>query len=423
MASEDPPIVQLAQGAFRGEYRGGVNIFRGLPYACSARFGAPTAVASHEGIQSAVVRGPISPQLPSRLAMIMGPIPSKHSMSEHCQNVSVFSPNLAGRRPVMVWLHGGAYVSGGGELSWYDGDKLAIEGDVVVITVTYRLGAFGFLCSPEGKGVMNAGLLDQIAALEWVQENIRHFGGDSGNITLFGQSAGGHAIVQLLDLVPHLFHRAILQSAPFATQNTKSQAQEVYRSFTDALGKDPITATVKEILQAQGKVMSMYSPLDLPFSPVVSVGNTYNPSPPRERTHKILMGWTKHDGGPFVVIRRGNNPNEYGSIIDRILTVIMTSLNFARPARHFASCLQKAGGAVGFYTVSWCPQGSDFGAPHCIELPLLLGDQQSWHQAPMIGSVSWTTEVEERGRNMRMAWAAFSRDGELPTKQGVYNII
>ncbi|RFU24237.1 hypothetical protein B7463_g12101, partial [Scytalidium lignicola] len=419
MASENAPLVHLPQGAFRGESRGGVNIFRGLPYARSTRFGAPTAAAFHEGVRPAVVRGPICPQNPSRLTMIMGPIPSEHPMSEDCQNVSIFSPNLAGHRAVMVWFHGGAYVSGGGDISWYDADKLAIEGDVVVVTVTYRLGAFGFLCPPEGKGVINAGLLDQIAALEWVQKNIDHFGGDSDNITLFGQSAGGHAIVQLLDLVPSLFHRAIIQSAPFAIQNTKSQAQEVYQSFTDALGVDPIAATVEQILQAQGVVMSTSS-LHLPFSPVVS--NTCKTSPHTERTHNILMGWTKHDSGPFIIMRRGNNPNGYGSILDRILTVIMTSLHFARPARRFASCLQNAGGVAGFYTISWCPQGSNFGAPHCIELPLLLGDQQAWQQSPMLGRALWA-EVEERGRNIRLAWAAFARDGELPAKQGVYNIV
>ena len=409
MTPENTPVVQLVQGAFRGEFNGSIYVFRGLPYARSSRFGAPTAPPFHDGIQSAVVRGALCPQLPSRLEMVMGPIPSEMTMSEDCQNVSIFSPDLAGRQAVMVWFHGGAYVSGGGEISWYDADMLAAEGSVVVVTVTYRLGAFGYLCPPEEKGVMNAGLLDQVAALEWVQKNIEKFGGDPENITIFGQSAGGHAIAQLINQAPDLFHRCIIQSAPFAIQNTKSQAQEVYQSFTKALGVDPSVATVDQMLHAQSIVLSTSS-LALPFSPIINKSDLS--SLKQTKPHDMLIGWTKHDGGPFVIMRRGNNAKGYGSVIDRILTAITTSVNFARPARRFARRSREAGNTVALYAISWCPQGSAFGAPHCVELPLLFGNQQAWQRSPMLGTEQWA-EIHQRGRNLRAAWTTFAREGSF----------
>ena len=188
---------------------------RGIPYATAERFAAPVPVPDFQTPVNATVRGPACPQNESRLKFLNGRVAEDLAGSEACLVVSVTAPALADGLPVMVWLHGGAYQTGGGEAPKYDPDALVREGNVVVVNVTYRLGVFGYLV-PDGAGVTNAGLRDQIAALKWVQRNIAAFGGDPSNVTVFGQSAGADSVVCLLvaDGTEGLFHRAIMQSAP-----------------------------------------------------------------------------------------------------------------------------------------------------------------------------------------------------------------
>jgi para-nitrobenzyl esterase len=129
------PVVEVAQGRLLGSRIGRLYAFRGVPYAFADRFGPPQPVPALTGIREAVRPGPICPQLPSRLAIIMGPPKQIRQMSEACQVLSIFSPDLKGKRPVMAWIHGGAYVTGGGEEGWYDASRLADEGDIVTVTL------------------------------------------------------------------------------------------------------------------------------------------------------------------------------------------------------------------------------------------------------------------------------------------------
>ncbi len=146
------PVVEVAQGRLLGSRIGRLYAFRGVPYAIADRFGPPQPVPALRGIREAVRPGPICPQLPSRLEIIMGPPKQSRRMSEACQVLSIFSPDLNGKRPVMAWIHGGAYVTGGGEEGWYDASRLADEGDIVTVTISYRLGAFGYLYTDEFGG-------------------------------------------------------------------------------------------------------------------------------------------------------------------------------------------------------------------------------------------------------------------------------
>ena len=157
-------------------------------------------------------------------------------MSEDCLNLNVWTPHLPAdgdeQLPVLFWIHGGAFVNGSGSVPWYDGSSLAARGDVVVVTINYRLGAFGFLDlsdlgGPDYQASGNLGLLDQIAALRWVQENISVFGGDPNRVCLTGESAGAMSVGTLLatDAAKGMFHRAILQSgAPVAQDQDSSLA-------------------------------------------------------------------------------------------------------------------------------------------------------------------------------------------------------
>ncbi|MEI8400535.1 MAG: carboxylesterase family protein [Alcaligenaceae bacterium] len=209
---ETPVSVTLKQGVVTGLQSQIVTRFLGLRYAQAPtgalRFAAPQPLGP-QPMFDATQAGPVCPQRPSRLRNVMGDFEAVQD--EDCLRLSIWTPACdQGKRPVVVWLHGGAWQSGGGALPWYDGARLAVRGDCIVVGVNYRLAALGWLFVPGQTA--NVGLLDEEAAVSWVVENIEHFGGDPARVTLMGQSAGGFNIAAMLARQP-LFTRALLQSA------------------------------------------------------------------------------------------------------------------------------------------------------------------------------------------------------------------
>src|SRR5262245_45798444 len=215
-------VVETQYGRVQGgEERAGL-VFRGIPFARpplgARRFSAPEAPEPWAGVRDATAFGPSAPQAPRRSELLPGADSGR--IDEDCLYLNVWTPAADGRRrPVLVWIHGGAFVGGSGARPMYAAQTLVACGDVVLVTLNYRLGALGFLYldSLGGKqlgAAANVGLLDQIAALRWVQTNIERFGGDPGNVTLFGESAGGMSVGSLLGSPASrgLFQRAIAQS-------------------------------------------------------------------------------------------------------------------------------------------------------------------------------------------------------------------
>src|SRR5258708_5836536 len=208
------PTVTTRDGAVQGVSEGGIAVFKGIPYAAppfgADRFAAPRRPEPWTGIRPADRFGPTAP-----MAAYSTPfdalIDDVQIPGQDCLTVNIWSPDLAGQAPVMVWIHGGAFTNGSGAIPGYDGTGFARDG-VVLVTVNYRLGVEGFLHLPDTAA--NRGLLDQIAALTWVQDNIAAFGGDRSNVTVFGESAGAMSIGALLAApqAAGLFRRAILQS-------------------------------------------------------------------------------------------------------------------------------------------------------------------------------------------------------------------
>ena len=215
--------LQLSAGHVRGVEAGGVFAFTGMPYARARRFELPRA-ASWDGVLDASGWGPDAPQNPGESYQRAGVL-----QNEDCLRVNVWTPDVRGRRPVMFWIHGGAFFQGASSLLSYDGAELARRGDAVVVSVNYRLGALGFAHHPElarEDGTSgNWALFDQIEALRWVQREVAAFGGDPQNVTIFGESAGGSSVTLLMAsrLARGLFHKAICQSGSPGTF-PKSQA-------------------------------------------------------------------------------------------------------------------------------------------------------------------------------------------------------
>ena len=232
--------VSIHQGKLEGDEQNGLFVFKGIPFAAppvgARRWLAPEKPASWTGVRDARRFGAVAHQNKMMLSALSAMVVDGEQ-SEDCLTLSVWTPALDGkRRPVMVWIHGGGFTIGSGSQPIYDGSVLARRGDVVLVTVNYRLGPLGYLRLADVTGGKiaasgNEGMLDQVAALEWVRDNIAEFGGDPGNVTIFGESAGGMSVGTLLAMpaARGLFHKAIPQSgachtgAPVARANRTAE--------------------------------------------------------------------------------------------------------------------------------------------------------------------------------------------------------
>jgi len=233
-------VIETASGSLQGYHTGRCHFFGGIPYAAAPegrlRFRPPEALEPWSGIRAAVHAGPIQPQNPTRFEPFLGPDPQPQS--EDSLNLNVWTPGLDGRqRPVFVWIHGGAYVSGSGSFPIYDCADLCARGDIVCVSINYRLGERGYLYLGAHDDELalsgNTALLDQIAALRWVRDNIAAFGGDPSRVTVAGQSAGAGSITGLMAAKPAhgLFHRAVIQSIAYMSFRSPDLAYEISERF------------------------------------------------------------------------------------------------------------------------------------------------------------------------------------------------
>jgi para-nitrobenzyl esterase len=288
------PRVTTNYGTLRGSCEDDLLVFRGIPYARpptgSLRFAPPQPPDAWTGVRDAVTFGPSAIQ--AATAATGESIVA--ATSEDCLTLNVWTPATDdGRRPVLVWLHGGAYLFGGGAEPMFHGASMARRGDVVVVTLNYRLGLFGYLrgidvCGEALPSTGNAGLLDQLAALTWVQQEIAAFGGDPTNVTVFGQSAGAGSISALLamPLARGLFHQAILQSGSTQLLQTPAVANRVMESILADLDLAPHEAgqlrdlPAAQLLEVQERVTPrtggvFYGPVadgqELPADPLAAI--------------------------------------------------------------------------------------------------------------------------------------------------------
>ena len=312
------PIVQTSYGELRGTRAEGLHIFRGVPFARppagARRFRPPERPAAWAGVRDATRFGPAAPQSLG----LLGPVFSLGitRMDEDCLSLNVWTPGVdSRRRPVLVWIHGGAFVLGAGSQSLYDGAVLARRGDVVVVTINYRLGSLGFLRLRELSGGRlpasgNEGLLDQIAALEWVRDEIAAFGGDPGNVTIFGESAGAMSCAALLGAprARGLFHRAILQSGAANYVSPAETASAVAEEFLAALRirrrriADLLSLPPERLVEAQARLFFTLRPGLKPVAPLLAAAP--RPGSRRRRPRRPAQAEAAAAVGPRLAVDR-----------------------------------------------------------------------------------------------------------------------
>jgi para-nitrobenzyl esterase len=466
-------IVTTRKGRLEGTTKRGVEVFRGVPFAKppvgDLRFRAPEPMDPWLGARPAKNFGPSAPQVGPVNRLIRTLIGAAGStQSQDCLYLNVWTPKADSvRRPVMVWLHGGAFILGSGSTGLYSGGRLAHRGDVVVVTLNYRLGAHGFLnprtlCSGSERPVANLGIRDQIAALEWVRDNIDAFGGDPENVTIFGESAGGMSVGTLLaaPAASGLFHKAILQSGAAHNVCTTKEADHVAELFVKELNRGSITMDalreipVTDVMRAQALVsarmgltagvMAWQPSLDddlLTRMPIEAVQSGAAPDVPMlvgtnrdewklfmvgdpqgqrmsedELWRRIARSLRRHgEKDDELLLRtqraylrvkgsRGGEPSERWAAFqsDRIFhypAVRLADLHSAKQPRCFA------------YSFEWTPRLTEgrVGACHGLELPFVFGSLRS---AVMRATLGVNPKAQRLCDRMQQAWIAFARHGD-----------
>jgi para-nitrobenzyl esterase len=297
-ADSSGSVVPTTAGKVRGTMQDKVHAFKGVPYGASTegggRFLPPARPQNWTGVRDALELGPASPQVPSNLipeSMAQQPKTDANG-TEDCLHLNVWTPGLgSGKRPVMVWFHGGGYSAGSANWAMYNGGNLAAKQDVVVVTVNHRLNVFGYLYLADLAGdrfaqSSNVGMLDCIAALEWVRDNIAAFGGDPGNVTIFGQSGGGGKVSTLLamPLAKGLFHRAIAMSGSAVKGEPRDRATKGAEAFMAKLGLKPNQVDELQKMPQAQLLGAMREVRGLQLNPVVDgrtlPGDPFDPAAP-----------------------------------------------------------------------------------------------------------------------------------------------
>lgn len=454
-------IVDTGGGRLRGYFSDGISVFKGVRFAAPPfgpnRLLPPRSVEPWDGVRDALTFGPKSPQV-AYPPGIADSIPELVGSGEDCLTLNIWTPHIGpAGLPVMVWVPGGMFeFHATGATPFYDGSRFARDG-VVCVTISYRVGAEGFLYLADD--VANLGLLDQIAALKWVRENIAEFGGDSGKVTIFGESAGAMSVATLLamPLARGLFHRAIVQSGNTPKVNSTGTAERIGRRLAELLSIEPTRQAIAAIspdrvLQGQaklrdellahpdpafwGEVAHSY----LPWAPTVDKQTI--PEPPIESINAgaaadidLLVGSNTEEtrlffvvGGSIDQITEENlsavagayglpadGLNAYraaypGASAGDLLSAIQTDWYWRIPAVRMADGHARTARSSTFmYEFGWSsPQfGGRLGAAHSVEIPFVF-DTLGLGTEPLLGP----DPPQSLATALHKAWVAFAAVGD-----------
>ncbi|MEI4272225.1 carboxylesterase family protein [Klenkia sp. LSe6-5] len=418
--------VETPAGVFTARREGGLVRATGIRYARAERFRAPVPEPVHEQPVDTTHLSPACPQNPTPLLdELLVDATAGLTVDEDCLRLSVTAPADAVAAPVMVFLHGGSYRAGAGDAPVFDPRALVREQGVVVVAVTYRLGLLGYL-GDGGARAANLGLLDQIEALRWVQRAISGFGGDPGNVTLFGHSAGGDAVAHLMvaDGARGLFRRAIVQSAPLGISRGRARMSA---AMDAAAGDLDAETPLDDVLATEARVEAAATPFGLLGAMPFGVRYGHAPLPAEQDLDAawaavaphvdLLIGSTAREVALFVpgltgLPARLLSAPLLGRVLTRAAVAVLSWRVYGEAARSTARRHAAAGGRASTYRLEWGPPGPYRGA-HCVDLPLLFTDAAAWRDAPLIAGADWA-DVEARGRQLRRVWSEFARTGLVP---------
>jgi para-nitrobenzyl esterase len=443
-AGRGDPVARTASGPVRGLREDGLLVFRGLRYGADTgprRFRPPMAPTPWKDPLPCLAYGHASPQRGKET-----------DQSEDCLFLNIWTPGADnGRRPVMLYIHGGAYATGSGSSPLYDGTRLAVRGDVVVVTVNHRLGPFGYLylnrLIPGFEDGGNAGMLDLVLALRWVRDNIAAFGGDPQRVMLFGQSGGGAKIATLMAMpaAKGLFHRAATMSGQQLTASGPGNATRRTQALLEALKARPedlATMPAARILEGLGATDPVIGSGGVYFGPVLDERSLtrhpfYPDAPPQSAGVPMIIGNTHDETRGFF-----SDPETFaltwdelpGRLIPQMRVDIDPHLVVARyrqlypaysptdvffaattAARSWRAAiveaeLRAAQGSPAFaYQLDWASpkDGGKWGAPHTLDIPLVFGTLD----AP--GSITGVGEDARRVSGLMMdAFIRFARGGD-----------
>ncbi|MGV9776528.1 carboxylesterase/lipase family protein [Streptosporangium sp. NPDC003464] len=396
-------LAHTALGTLRGVRSAGVRAFKGVRYAAPARrFTAPSPALPWQGVEDAVAPGAPAPQRPGRMGWVPGLEIDPAAGREDCLFLNIWTPSCEGRRPVLVFLHGGAFVFGSGTQRMYDGAALARDHGLVVVTVNYRLGLSGFWY---GDAVpANLALRDQIAALEWVRDHIAAFGGDPAEVTLGGHSAGGTSVLALLTSAPGLFARAVAMSPVPYGFATRDEAGVWTAAARRALGAEPSEVPLADLLAAEETAVRSAPPVGglLPVAPVVD-GDLLAAHPldairsGAAAPVPLLVTTVTEEARLFAAIGSGD---------------LDTRQIFHRPAEEVVRAHRgRARHLVCDHRSPMSRGGIELGACHLVDVPLYFGN----HGSPLTGS---GPGVAARAGAMTKAFAQFCRGEETSDRSG-----
>ena len=465
IASATDAIVKTESGLVAGYIEDGIYIYKGIPYAAAERFMPPTKAKTWEGIRSSRAYGPTCPQKKRMGWMIDEMAFESHwddgYSGEDCLRANIWTKGIndGKKRPVMVWLHGGGYSAGSGqELPAYDGTNLCEKGDVVIVTLNHRLNVLGFLdLSAFGEKYAqsgNVGLLDLIAALQWVKNNIANFGGDPSNVTIFGQSGGGGKVTALLTsiLARGLFNKAIVESGSLLQMMEPKYSKRIGTSVMEELGLkasqiDQLKDIPYEKLLAAGEnavaklkaEVTTEGTMSLLFGwcPTVD-GNVLTSQPTTSQAYEnskdipVIIGTTLHEfmgssRNPALkkaTIETAKNElkKKYGDKTDEFLKAFGQAYPHYKPVDLFdvdmlfrpqavqqATLKSNLGGApVYMYLFSWESPILDgaFRSSHCMELPFVFDN--IYNSRTMTGGSKSAYKLADY---MSSAWLNFARTG------------
>ncbi|GAA5097478.1 carboxylesterase family protein [Chryseobacterium ginsengisoli] len=402
----------------------GVIKAKSIRYARSERYKMPVALESVESYEIAD-KTPVCPQhITPLLERLIGKTDiEKFQPDESPQFLTItrsekFNENE--KLPVVVWIHGGSYEIGCGDLPTSDPTFWVKEQNIIIVSISYRLGLFGFLGGDENR-LPNLGLFDIIESLKWVKKNIQSFGGNKENITLLGQSSGGDAIAHLMisEGVENFFQRAIIQSAPLGFRLKRSRMSleffrktELLKDETDPLKMTESYAGFLPSFRKYGLKTSMPFCTQYGYPPLCKEEESLPKWKENAKKYDVLIGLNNDETAFYVkTAKEGLYTYLHEKILNKIVRKTTESI-YEKPANIFAQNYKEGGGNIYQFKIHSKLKNNYIGASHCVDLPLIFENESAWKNSELLKDVPWN-HIQENGGKLRALWAEFARSGKI----------